>query len=124
MSGAGMLNGSKSKRLQRTLVFIALSVCVYCIHIKADIWPLVLTGDAIPGTANFRFVEFSNPVINTSGTLAFRAHFADPATGLTGVGIFKITGGQVVPVMLEGEPLPDVPERSFGPAMIGPSINK
>jgi hypothetical protein len=71
-----------------TLVLLAVLVCR--IHIKADIWPLVLTGDAIPGTANFRFVGFSGQsVINTSGTVAFKASFVDPATGLTGRGIFK-----------------------------------
>jgi hypothetical protein len=84
----------------------------------------VLTGDAIPGTANFRFVGLSGQsVINTSGTVAFKASFADPATGLTGQGIFKIAGGQLMPVMLEGQALPDVPGRSFGGALYCPWIN-
>jgi hypothetical protein len=108
----------------RAAVMIVLAVCVYCIHTKADIFPLVLTGDAIPGTPNFRFIGFSGrTTVNTSGTVAFRASFVDPATGLTEQGFFKIAGGQVVPVMLEGQPLPDVPGRSFGSALFGPWIN-
>jgi hypothetical protein len=100
-----------------------LAVLVCCIHIKADIFPLVLTGDAIPGTANFRFIGFGRSGINTSGTVAFRGDFVDPATGLTGQGIFKIVGGQLMPVMLEGQPLPDVPGRAFGGVVYGPWIN-
>jgi hypothetical protein len=102
---------------------VVLSVFVCCIHIKADVWPLVVTGDAIPGTPNFRFIGFSQPVINASGTVAFLGDFVDPATGLTGSGILKIAGGQVIPVMLEGQPLPDVAGRSFGAALYGPWIN-
>jgi hypothetical protein len=104
-----------------TLVVLAVLAC--CIHIKADVWPLVLTGDAIPGTPNFRFIGFSQPVINASGTVAFHGDFVDPATGLTGAGIFKRTGGQILPVMLDGQPLPDAPGRSFGDALYGPWIN-
>src|SRR5215831_13300362 len=119
-----LLRNEKFQVVRRAGTLILLAVLVCCIHIKADIWPLVLTGDAIPGTGNLRFVGFSGrSVINTSGTVAFKASFADPATGVTGEGIFKITGGQVVPVMLEGQPLPDVPGRSFGAAVRGPWIN-
>src|SRR6516162_8516609 len=108
------------RQVYRTAVLIVLAVSVCYIHVKADIFPLVLTGDAIPGTANFRFIGFGQSEVNTSGTVAFRGDFADPATGLTGQGIFKRVGGQIVPVMLEGQPLPDVPGRSFGGAIYGP----
>jgi hypothetical protein len=111
------------RKVYRTAVLIVLAVSVCYIHVKADIFPLVLTGDAIPGTANYRFIGFGQSVINPSGTVAFRGDFTDPATGLTGSGIFKKTGGQIVPVMLEGQPLPDVPGRSFGGAIYGPWIN-
>jgi hypothetical protein len=111
------------RQVYRTAVLIVLAVSVCYIHVKADIFPLVLTGDAIPGTANFRFIGFGQSEVNTSGTVAFRGDFADPATGLTGQGIFKRVGGQIVPVMLEGQPLPDVPGRSFGGAIYGPWIN-
>jgi hypothetical protein len=43
-----------------TLVLLAVLVC--CIHIKADVWPLVLAGDPIPNTVNFRFTGFSQAV--------------------------------------------------------------
>jgi hypothetical protein len=117
------LRKQKGQVVRRTATLALLAILVCCIHIKADIWPLVLTGDAIPGTANFRFIGFGQSAINTSGTVAIRGNFVDPATGLTGQGIFKITGGQVMPVMLEGQPLPDVPGRSFGGVVYGPWIN-
>jgi hypothetical protein len=109
--------------LRRAALLIALAVCVYCIHIKADIWPLVFTGDAIPNTANFRFIGVRQAVVNPSGTVAFLATFVDPATNLTGEGIFKIEGGQLKPVEMEGQPLPDVPGSAFGGAASEPSIN-
>jgi hypothetical protein len=118
-----LLRNAKVEVIRRAVTLVLLGVLVCCIHIKADVWPLVLTGDAIPNTANFRFIGFSQPVIDTSGTVAFNADFVDPATGLMGNGIFKITGGQVTPVMLEGQPLPDVPGRVFGEALYGPWIN-
>jgi hypothetical protein len=108
--------------VRRTATLVLLAVLVCCIHIKADIWPLVLTGDAIPGTANFRFAGFTQAVVNTSGTIAFGASFTDPSTNLTGSGIFEIVGGQLIPVMMEGQALPDVP-GSFGALYSSPSIN-
>src|SRR5262249_41841053 len=87
------------------------------------IWPLVLAGDAIPGTANFRFAAPIGPaVVNTSGTIAFLASFTDPATNLTGEGIFEIVGGQLIPVMLGGQPLPGA-RSFFGGTTAAPSIN-
>src|SRR5579885_599302 len=74
----------------RACVLIMLAVCVYGIHIKADIFPVASIGDAIPGTANFRLTGLSQAVVNPSGTIAFHAWFTDPATNLTGEGIFKI----------------------------------
>ena len=113
--------GSKRNSF-RAAVLVLLAVLVYCIHIKADVWPLVLVGDPIPNTANFRFTDFGQAVVNTSGTIAFHASFVDPSTNATGDGIFKIQGGQLFPVMMEGQPLPDVPGASFG-SSLGPSIN-
>ena len=77
-------------RRAATLVLLAVLVC--CIHIKADIWPLVLIGDPIPNTPNFRYIDFGQAVVNTSGTIAFHASFVDPSTNATGDGIFKIQG--------------------------------
>jgi hypothetical protein len=113
--------GSKRNSF-RAGTLVLLAVLVYCIHIKADIWPLVLVGAPIPNTANFRFTGVSNAVVNTSGTIAFHASMIDPSTNATGDGIFKIQGGQLFPVMMEGQPLPDIPGASFG-ASGGPSIN-
>jgi hypothetical protein len=116
------LRKEKFQVVRRTATLVLLATLVCCIHIKADIWPLVLTGDAIPGTANFRFTVVNAPVVNTSGTIAFHATFTDPATNLTGEGIFEIAGGQLIPVMMEGQPLPDVP-GTFGGNAGSPSIN-
>jgi hypothetical protein len=99
--------------VKRTATLVLLVVLVCCIQIKADVWPLVLTGSPVPGTANFRFIGFSQAVVNASGTIAFHAGFLDPSTNLTGQGIFEIQGGQLLPVMMEGQPLPDVP-GAFG----------
>src|SRR5262249_30550010 len=72
-----------------------------------------LTGNPVPGTASFRFTGFSQAVVNPSGTIAFHAWFVDPSTKVTGEGIFEIKGGQLLPVMMEGQALPDVP-GAFG----------
>jgi hypothetical protein len=88
---------------------------------KADIWPLVLVGDPIPNTPNFRFTGFGQAVVNTSGTIAFHASFTTP-DNLSGQGIFKIAAGQLTPVMLEGQPVPGAPGSSFG-ASSNPHIN-
>jgi hypothetical protein len=89
---------------------------------KADVWPLLLTGDPIPNTANFRFIGFGPAVVNASGTMAFSATFVDPATNLTGNGVFEIAGGQLMPVVMEGQAVPDVPGHAFGVAD-QPAIN-
>jgi hypothetical protein len=117
------LRKEKLQVVRRAGTLVLLSVLVCCIHIKADVWPLVLMGDPIPGTANFRFTSFGQAVVNTSATIAFAAGFVDPATNLTGGGIFEINGGQLLPVMMEGQPLPDVPGSAFGLALSEPSIN-
>jgi hypothetical protein len=108
---------------RRAAVLIVLAVLVCAIHIKANIYPLVFLGDAIPGTANFRFATVRPAVVNTSGTIAFGAEFVDPATKLTGFGIFKIVGGHLIPVVMEGQAVPDVPGASFGGATSDPSMN-
>jgi len=121
-----MLNDRKYYGLvraaRRCAVLIVLSMCVSYIHVKADIFPLMLLGDAVPNTANFRFTTVSQPVVNSSGTVAFGASFVDPATGATGYGTFEIAGGKLTPVALSGQPLPDAPGSYFG-AAFSPSIN-
>jgi hypothetical protein len=116
------LRKEKFQVVKRAVTLVLLAMLVCCVHIKADIWPLVLVGDPIPNTPNFRFIDFGQAVVNTSGTIAFHASFVDPSTNATGDGIFKIQGGQLFPVMMEGQPVPDVSGASFGSSR-GPSIN-
>jgi hypothetical protein len=103
-------------------VLFVLFVMVLWIHVNADISPLVLIGDPVPGTANFRFTALGPAAVNTSGTIAFGADFVDPATNLSGQGIFEIVNGQLLPVMLEGQTAPDDPAVAFG-ASGGAQVN-
>src|SRR6478672_13110485 len=88
-----------SRNLKRVAVLFLLVILIYGIHIKADVWPLLLTGDSVPATANFRFNRFGEAVVNTSGTIAFNATFTTPDNA-SGDGIFKIEGGKLTPVMM------------------------
>src|SRR5690349_19594855 len=101
-----LMRKEKFQVVRRTATLVLLAALVCCIHVKADVWPLVLEGDPIPNTANFRFTGFGQAVVNASGTIAFHAGFVDPSTKLTGGGIFEIEGGQLLPVMMEGQALP------------------
>jgi hypothetical protein len=82
------------------------------LKLRGDTWPVVLTGQFAPGTANGRFAGLGHATINTSGDMAFEADFNVGA--LRGAGIFKVSGGVLSPVALEGQTLPDSPDKSFG----------
>src|SRR5262245_30573279 len=90
-------------------------------NLRADTWPVVLTGQAAPGTANGRFTALGQARVNASGDIVFSANH--DAGGVDGAGIFKISAGVLSPIALEGQTLPDSPDKSFGALFSDPQIN-
>lgn len=86
---------------------------------RSDVRPVVLVGQVAPGTGEARFASLGAPALNAAGDLAFHA-------GLTGgnasSGIFKVSGGVLEPVVLQGDALPDFSGRRFQ-QLGGPGIN-
>jgi hypothetical protein len=95
----------------RTTVLVLSAVLVCCIPIKADILPLILVGDPVPGVPGSLFTGFGGVSINASGTIAFNAGFTNGTTN--GSGIFEIQNGQVLPIVMEGQAAPDNPASTF-----------
>jgi len=99
-------------RLSVLPIVVAFLVCCACIQ-GSDVWPLVLTGTPIPGTAGYRLSGFFEAPVNASGTIVFPATFTTPEK-ITGQGVFKIENGELKRVMLSGETVPDSPGDFFG----------
>jgi hypothetical protein len=90
-------------------------------QLRADTWPVVLAGQPAPGTADGRFTGFGPASVNASGDMAFYAGLN--VGGVQSAGIFKVVGGALSPVVLEGQLSPDSSGRSFGGALGAPQIN-
>src|SRR6266571_2521865 len=77
------------------------------LSLLSDTWPVVLTGEIAPGTSNGRFTALGQAAVNSSGDIVFHATL--DIGGVPSVGIFKVSGGVLSPVALEGESLADSP---------------
>ena len=110
------------KRNYKVLGLIASAVAFGFLHfhLQADTWPVVLSGHLAPGTAEGRFTSFGPASVNASGDMVFSAGV--DVGGVQSSGIFKVSGGILSPVVLEGQTLPDGSGRFFGRSG-GPRIN-
>jgi hypothetical protein len=77
---------------------------------RADVRPVVLTGQIAPGTGDARFASLSTPALNASGDLTFLATLTG---GNTSLGIFRVSNGNLEPVALQGQTLPDLSGSTF-----------
>jgi hypothetical protein len=78
---------------------------------KADVWPLVLAGDPVPGAPGSLFTTFGAVSINASRTVAFEGTYTDGTN--FGTGLFEILNEQIVPIVMEGQAAPDEPTATF-----------
>ena len=104
-----------------SLILGVLAVAFLHFNLRADTWPVVLTGQLAPGTANGRFTALSQGRVNASGDIVFSANL--DVGGVQGAGIFRISEGVLSPIALEGQTLPDAPDKSFGAVLGDPHIN-
>jgi hypothetical protein len=108
--------------------FLALGVVAAIIALSSltstldgDVTPIVFSGQPAPGTANGRFDNIGGASVNVSGDMVFTASL--DVGGIPGAGVFKIVGGRISPVVLEGQPLPDNSGRYFGGGLGSSQIN-
>jgi hypothetical protein len=90
--------------------FLCVVVLAYPSSARADVRPVVLIGQVAPGTGDARFETLGTPALNASGDVAFHARLTG---GNTSSGIFKVSGGSLEPVVLQGQALPDFSGRTF-----------
>jgi hypothetical protein len=103
-------------------LLVPLIVFGFCrLSLRGDTFPIVLTGQLAPGTADGRFTALGQASVNSSGDIAFHADL--DVGGVNGAGIFKVAAGILSPVALEGQTLPDSPDKSFGALFSDPQIN-
>jgi len=74
--------------------------------------PVVLTGEAAPGTGggSFSGLDFGSAAFDGAGGVAFEASVSG---GSTGGGVFLASGGQIAPIALEGDAAPGGAGDSF-----------
>jgi hypothetical protein len=106
--------------ISRMLIgFLCAVLLVYPSSARADVRPVVLIGQIAPGTGEARFATLGAPALNAAGDLAFGA---DLLGGGASSGIFKVSGGSLEPVVLQGQSLPDFSGNVFH-QFGGPAIN-
>jgi hypothetical protein len=101
------------------LLFVTFGFCG--LKLRGDTWPVVLTGQLVPGTASGRFTALGQATVNSSGDIVFSANF--DVGGVQSAGVFKLSGGSLLPVVLEGYRLTDSPDKFFGRLFSDPQIN-
>ena len=83
------------------------------LHSSGGIEPVALQGEQAPGTAGGLFGQFQpGALVNNQGDVVFRAGYGP---GSTGSGIFVRDGhtGELSPVVLTGQPAPDLPGQTI-----------
>ena len=92
------LAGSPNAVLRNTAGTVGLDVLAY-------------SGQSAPDTDGQKFYSFSNVRMNNFGDVSFYSALA-PNTPATG-GLFKVSGGTVVPVVLDGQAAPSPPGGTY-----------